>query len=329
MTEFNPQLLTMSSLYEAARFVVAFQALVDEDEDGIAGTKTWAALHKLIPGKPHRDLSERESFMIEAAIGHGFEWVNGDATVYVATQEQIVSLMQSYRSSDELAFTDMKIGDFIALKTAEAMERIAAATHDASDPAQVDEAIKNEIMTVAQDAALQAIMDKVALIDNLAVSVHSMNVKAGWWNNIKTGEDLHGVRNVGELLALKHSEVSEANDADEDMMPALLDLQIAVTYAIAEQNDRDRRMLELHSALSRAMEYYRKGNKADDKLTHRPGFRVELIDVIIRALDTLASDRRGQRDHPAGTLFMEKVEFNRIRPDHQKAARLEDEGKTF
>lgn len=39
---------------------------------------------------------------------------------------------------------------------------------------------------------------------------HGAAVQGGWWQDLTTGEDLHGKRNVGELLCLVHSEVSEA-----------------------------------------------------------------------------------------------------------------------
>ena len=46
---------------------------------------------------------------------------------------------------------------------------------------------------------------------NVLIDVcHDQAKKAGWWNDIKTGEDLRGKRNVGELLCLVHSEISEA-----------------------------------------------------------------------------------------------------------------------
>ena len=31
---------------------------------------------------------------------------------------------------------------------------------------------------------------------------HGLAVRAGWWNDLKTGEDMRGKRNVGELLCL-------------------------------------------------------------------------------------------------------------------------------
>jgi NTP pyrophosphatase (non-canonical NTP hydrolase) len=52
-------------------------------------------------------------------------------------------------------------------------------------------------------------------IDKLVRRVHEANVRAGWWTDLKTGADLRPhtpgpVRNVGEMLALIHSEISEA-----------------------------------------------------------------------------------------------------------------------
>lgn len=42
---------------------------------------------------------------------------------------------------------------------------------------------------------------------------HHVAVTSGWWNNLETGEDLRGKKNVGELLCLIHSEISEAMEA--------------------------------------------------------------------------------------------------------------------
>lgn len=46
------------------------------------------------------------------------------------------------------------------------------------------------------------------VINQLSKFIHQRNVDAGWWTNLETGEKLD--RNVGELLCLVHSEVSEA-----------------------------------------------------------------------------------------------------------------------
>lgn len=59
-------------------------------------------------------------------------------------------------------------------------------------------------------------------LNNLSTSIHEDNVKAGWWTDLATG--LKKERNVGELLCLVHSEVSEAlegyrKDLMDDKLP--------------------------------------------------------------------------------------------------------------
>ena len=130
-----------------------------------------------------------------------------------------------------------------------------------------------------------------AFITCLADKIHADNVKAGWWTDLKTGEDLHGVdangkhkRNIPEMLMLIVSEVSEA------------------------------------------MEGHRK-KLNDDKLPHRPMLKVELIDAVIRILDLLGSE--GNDAHPAGTIFMEKRDYNGNRADHKPENRKLAGGKDF
>lgn len=77
------------------------------------------------------------------------------------------------------------------------------------------------------------------------------------------------------------------------------------------------------SELAEGMEAHRKGLN-DDKLPHRPGLEVELVDCLIRIFDLAGAhslDLKG--------AFIEKMEFNRTREDHQHEARLKVGGKKY
>lgn len=181
---------------------------------------------------------------------------------------------------------------------------------------------------IAREACLRIIFDKSTLITNLANHIHGANVDKGWWTDLLTGEDLHGKRNIGELLALMHSEVSEAKQATNyDGLTKLFSRIIGLcTLAIVDIDTHKTALLDIHDALSRALEAWRK-TRMDDKLPHRPGFRVELMDAMIRILDTLGSEQNKANEHPAGVIFAEKTHYNHVRPDHQIENRLKADGK--
>lgn len=88
---------------------------------------------------------------------------------------------------------------------------------------------------IARGAALQVIADQATLIDNLVKLCHGRNVKAGWWTDLATGEDLHGKRNVGELLMLCVSELAEAMEGHrKNLMDDKLPQYPMITVELAD-----------------------------------------------------------------------------------------------
>lgn len=131
--------------------------------------------------------------------------------------------------------------------------------------------------------------DRALLVDTLVKDSHGAAVRAGWYNDPATGERVE--RNFGEMLALAHSEISEALEADrKDLM--------------------------------------------DDKLPQYHGTFVELVDLMIRDLDTLGmlqdrAESRG-RDVPSiGQIYVDKRKFNDERADHKPENRAKANGKAY
>jgi NTP pyrophosphatase (non-canonical NTP hydrolase) len=65
--------------------------------------------------------------------------------------------------------------------------------------------------------------------------IHTKNVEAGWWSDLKTGERKE--RNVGELLCLVHSEISEAMEGHrkglkDDKLPHRPMLEVELADAV-------------------------------------------------------------------------------------------------
>lgn len=130
----------------------------------------------------------------------------------------------------------------------------------------------------------------VKVISDLQEEIHADNVKAGWWTDLSTGQDLaeecrkgtrFGKALVAEKIALIHSEASEGMEGARKNLP-------------------------------------------DDKLPHRPMIEVEFADAIIRILDlggALKLDIAG--------AIQEKREFNKTREDHKIENRTKENGKAY
>ncbi len=79
----------------------------------------------------------------------------------------------------------------------------------------------------------------------------------------------------------------------------------------------------IHSEVSEVMESERKGG-ADKHLSHRPAAEVELADVLIRIFDYA-----GYCGYDVASAVLEKVVYNRTRPDHNLSERSKEGGKKF
>ena len=103
--------------------------------------------------------------------------------------------------------------------------------------------------------------------------IHQQNVDAGWWNDLQTGESLIGKRNVGELIALVHSELSEALEAHrkdlmDDKLPHRKGIEVELADAVIRIYDMAGGLgLDLGGAIVEKLEYNRK--RADHKPENR------------------------------------------------------------
>jgi hypothetical protein len=198
----------------------------------------------------------------------------------------------------------------------------------------------------------------------LAGEIHQDNVKAGWWkheyfnqeaNRAFTAEELMAMpigesvsvriipRNIGELICLMHSEISEAYEGfkfkiNDDHLPEhemfeveLADACICIydtlgyyghpveiyevpwTFASAPVNTI---LLEIHLRLSMAMEGFRKGDEKKG------------CDYLCSALRHIWS--LAKREHILlETIIEEKREYNRNRADRKIENRAKEGGKEF
>ena len=106
-------------------------------------------------------------------------------------------------------------------------------------------------------------------INQMVAMIHTMNKK--WWVDLQSGEPIK--RNVGELIALMHSELSEALEADrkglmDEKLKHRSGIEVELADAVIRIFDAAGGLdLDLGGAIDEKLEYNLK--RADHKVENR------------------------------------------------------------
>lgn len=140
-----------------------------------------------------------------------------------------------------------------------------------------------------------------AFLNALAEEIHGRNVRAGWWTDIETGENILQTRNVGEMLMLTVTEISEAMEADRKK---LMDDKLP---------HRPGLIVELADAVIRILDL--------------AGSRMAIERAEVARIEATNGCRSAHDLNPFGTILVEKLEFNANREDHKIENRRGPNGK--
>ncbi|SEN44124.1 hypothetical protein SAMN05216325_11857 [Nitrosomonas marina] len=119
-------------------------------------------------------------------------------------------------------------------------------------------------------------LDKENIVESLRflqTVCHTQALNNGWWRDLATGEDMRGKRNVGEMLCLVHSEISEAMEGHrksmmDDKLPHRKMIEVELADAMIRILDLSHGMnLDLAGAMAEKLEY--NANRPDHKPENR------------------------------------------------------------
>lgn len=113
--------------------------------------------------------------------------------------------------------------------------------------------------------------EHINTLNELSKEIHQNNVDAGWWTDLKTGQKKE--RNVGELLCLVHSEISEAMEGHrknlmDDKLPHRKMFEVELADALIRIFDiAGAHNLDLGGAVAEKRSY--NSVRADHKIENR------------------------------------------------------------
>lgn len=118
-------------------------------------------------------------------------------------------------------------------------------------------------------------LSKLAVMSgrSLVALCHNAAVAGGWWTDLHTGESLKGKRNVGEMLCLVHSEISEAMESHrknlmDDKLPHRKGIEVELADAVIRIADLAGALdLDLGEAIAEKLAY--NASRADHKPENR------------------------------------------------------------
>lgn len=199
--------------------------------------------------------------------------------------------------------------------------------------------------------------------DTIATACHGASRAAGWWNDLRTSEELiNRPHIVGEKMMLIVSELTEAHEGrggiPDDKLPHRLMTEVELADAVIRIGDLTgalqislgqimgdivahdigmltdiRRpsysrslsnyLMHIVDHVAKSMEGHRK-SRHDALFIHYPVVGVELAKAVL-----LCFDLAERKAYDLAGAIAEKMAFNAVRPDHKKETRLAEGGKAY